>query len=72
MRAGQSSTMAMWVPEGFFLTLLPYSVLGALSNCEQGLCYSTQSFQEKTFGARVHTQYLYYANAGAYKTIRCL
>ena len=27
MHAGQSSTMAMWVPEGFFLTLLPYSVL---------------------------------------------
>ena len=41
MHAGQSSTMAMWVPEGFFLTLLPYSVLGALSNCEQGLYYPT-------------------------------
>lgn len=41
MRAGQSSTMAMLVPEGFFLTLLPYSVLGALSNCEQGLYYPT-------------------------------
>lgn len=41
MHAGQSSTMAMRVPEGFFLTLLPYSVLGALSNCEQGLYYPT-------------------------------
>ena len=41
MHAGPSSTTAMWVPEGFFLTLLPYPVLGALSNCEQGFCYPT-------------------------------
>ena len=71
MRARQSSTMAMWVQRAFSL---PYYLILSweLYQTVSRVYILSHTFQEWTSGARVNTQYLYYANAGAHKTIRCL